>query len=185
MKKMGTFKSSFSVILLAAVLSFAVLNVGSVSADHIAIVDLQPEWSIGGVDTDYTMQVCNQVGSHHIDEVRVIKNPAYSTFACEDKIADGWTTIKISPWYDSDLGMTEMCWYYTLDPSNNIPDGACETFGFSATVPEEGCELEWKIETRDEHATGSGNYNTWSDTTSVDSIPPELSKEIIGPQSGI
>ncbi|MEA3344012.1 MAG: hypothetical protein U9Q92_07675, partial [archaeon] len=162
---------------------FICLCSGSVFASHNSSAELQPEWSSSGQNTEYAVTVMNSLGSDPIDEVRIFRALNYTNFDCKNKT--GWELLEDITWYDPDLGgFTKMCWYYTLNSSNNIPAGGDEVFEFSATVPLSGCNHKWKFETRDEESSGSGDWRMIFANTSVDDDAPNVTKTINGAQSG-
>ncbi len=164
--------SVFTVLLFALSLSAV-----PVLATHTSLAELQPEWSVPGVTNDYDVEISN-TGGDSIDEVRIMQNPLYTGFDCDEK-AD-WTLIFVENFPDSELGIIDMCWYFT-DDTHAIPDGESETFYFEATAPEEDpkeCLLTWKFETRDIEDFWRFIY----DTTSIDSEAPETTKTLGTPK---
>lgn len=168
-------------LLLICLLSLAV----SAFAAHNPNSALAPAWSAGSSNIDYTVTLSTVIGDDPVDEIRIIKSIGYTDFSCEDKSADGWHLIYVPVWYDGDIGgTTEMCWYYTTVPANNIPGGGSETFDFSATVPaDEGCNFKWKFETRDEESSTEGDWETTYAFTNIDSKEPTIEKTMSGGQT--
>ena len=109
--KRAVLKSSVIILGLIA-LSAIIVYAGVVIANtHTAELDLDPEWSAAGQNTEYDMNLHNN-GPDSIDEIRIFKNPEYSNFNCEE-VAD-WTLVEIVNFPDTPFGEpTDMCWYYT------------------------------------------------------------------------
>ncbi len=167
-------------LLFLCLLTLAV----SASAAHTPTAELEPEWSQGNATVNYTVTMSSLAGDDDIDEVRIIKSPGYTNFICEAKA--GWHLIHVDPWFDPEFPgeLTELCWYYTTDPSNNIPGGGSEEFEFSATVPpDEGCNFKWKFETRDEESSTYGEWEITYDYTNIDSTEPIVEKTMAGGQT--
>ncbi len=171
--------------LLLGLLVLFVLSATPALAAHTSNGTLVPEWSPAGELVNYNVTICNEPDggdpNDPIDEVRIIKNPLYTTFSCEEK--PNWTRIFVSPWYEPGVGgMTEMCWYFTLNETYNIEEGGCEDFFFSATTPDlENCDLPWKFETRDQESETQGDWQAIFVSTGIDDTPPELVKTLTSP----
>ena len=174
--------------LLTFVLVFAF---GFVVADdygttaHVSTAVLEPEFTMPSVTNNYNVTICNEPGSDSLDEVRIIRNAEYTNLNCDDLSGDGWYLQFVSPWSEPQVGGdTEMCWYYTLNPANNIMAGDCRVFYFDATAPSEDpqeCYLPWKFETRDQATDEGGAWNSIFDSTNIDSEAPETLQTILGP----
>lgn len=175
--KRAILKFSFFVLSAILLVSVIIFASGVLAATHISTVELQPEWSTPGVTNDYEAEICNTDGDS-IDEVRIMQNPLYTDFDCDQK--SDWTLIEVSDFPDPELGIIDICWYFT-DDDNSIPEGDCETFEFEATAPDEDpveCLLDWKFETRDDEDFWMWIY----DTTSIDSEPPVTTKTLGEPK---
>ncbi|RLG14552.1 MAG: hypothetical protein DRN66_01650, partial [Candidatus Nanohalarchaeota archaeon] len=161
---------------LSAVFLTAILVLASVGfATHTSTADLEPEWSAAGQSMDYTVTFYNNASSTHaIGEVRIYRNDNYTNFTCNQKL--GWILSEPAP---------GICNYYGYPQGvNTIPVGGSEYFTFSATTPQNGCNWTWQFETRDITFPNQGSIQYLNDTTSVDDLAPNITKEIIGPQSG-
>ena len=144
-----------------------------VYATHTSSAELQPEWSPAGQDVDYTVTICNNpTSTHSVDEVRIYMNEnyTYNIPPCDEK--EGWELNWIN--------VKKACHYIAYNSSYYITPGGCDSFNFTARTPDYGCEWSWKFESRDVTDTWRSIY----DTTSVDDLPPEINKEITGPQAG-
>ncbi|MFH1500433.1 MAG: hypothetical protein ABIE22_00625, partial [archaeon] len=168
----------FALVLIGVYASSVIgqedVDVGILSHDSHA--ELQPEWSVPSVTNDYTVEIFNDDGDS-IDEVRIMQNNLYTGFVCDVK-AD-WTLVFVPNFPDPELGIIDMCWYFT-DDAHAIPDGDSEIFTFEATAPSEDpeeCFLKWKFETRDINDF----WHTIYDTTNIDSEAPETTKTLGNP----
>jgi hypothetical protein len=168
----ATFLGVFSLLIVAGLV---------LANTHVSTVELQPEWSVPDATNNYDVEICNtntDPDGDAIDEIRIMQNPNYENLTCKTK-AD-WTLIPVSDFPDPELGLVDICWYFT-DDAHAIPEDECRTFEFDADAPKEDpgeCFLTWKFETRD-----IADYWMWIyDTTNIDSEPPVTTKSFIGPQ---
>jgi len=169
--KDGIFKGRLSIVLILTCLIVLMAYAMSSTLMHTSTADLQPEWSPANQDVDYTVTI-NNTGGDTIDEVRIYQNPQYVNFDCKNKT--GWRLVFVD---DFEPGI-DLCWYF--DEPDTIPAGESDDFEFSAKTPAEGCEWEWKFETRDVNKMWQFIY----DNTSVDDLAPNITKTVTGPQSG-
>ncbi len=173
----GRVKKSLSFV---SVVFFVVLCMCSalVFAEHDSSAELQPEWSSAGQTMDYTVTFYNNVTSpDDIGEVRIYKNENYENFVCEPE--SGWSLNYIN------TSIFEAC-LYVRSPDIIVPGGS-ETFEFSAMTsvdPIDTCSLVWQFETRDVTWPYQGAIKYLSDTTSIDSKPPNITKTVGVPQFG-
>jgi len=145
-----------------------------VSADtHTSSADLQPEWSPAGQNVDYTVTITNY-GPDAVDEVRIYRNMQYTNFQCDEK--PGWEYNFIVA--------KQACQYVAENSSYYITAGNNDSFTFSATTPDSGCEWVWEFESRDVTYPATGWIQFLNDTTSVDDLAPNITKTVTGPQSG-
>src|SRR4030042_5617190 len=175
MKKMGTFKSSFSVILLAAVLSFAVLNVGAVSAAHTATITISPDVAnCDQLGNTFTLNVTNDGSSiDDLLQVEIYRAPVGITnFVC-GPAPTGWTLFSF----------TDRCIYVTeLNSPDKIAPGASRDLNFSATMNATACASEFIVVTVDDKIP-TGDRNTVPVQVKIDCTPPETSKIYGDPHS--
>ncbi|MCJ7816565.1 MAG: hypothetical protein MUP55_01785, partial [Candidatus Aenigmarchaeota archaeon] len=73
MKKglVGLAKYSILVLAFAAIISFAALNMGGVSAVHTSTVAISPKWVDTGTEYTFTVTVTHDTGPDNIREVRI------------------------------------------------------------------------------------------------------------------
>jgi len=162
-------------LIFGMILIGMIICSGTVFADHNSNASLEPEWSPAGQNVDYTVTFCNDGSSiDAIGEVRIYRNISYTNFVCDDK--PGWGKYFITE--------KQACQYVASNEAYYIQPGECENFTFSATTPQEGCEWLWNFETRDETFPQQGSINYLSDTTSVDDLPPSITKTIGEPNDG-
>src|SRR4030042_5461788 len=175
MKKMGTFKSSFSVILLSSVLSFAVLNVGSVSAEHEATITISPD--ITNCDTlgnTFTVNVSNNGGSlDDILQVEIYKAPAGITnFVCGPAPQPGWTLFSFT---DRCIYVTELVSPDKIAPSENL------NFTFDAIMSSDTCASEFRVVSVDD-AFPQGDRDTNLIDVEIDCTFPVIVKDVGTPK---
>ena len=165
---------NFSFIVAIGLIFSIFLSSGVSFATHTSSVELQPEWSPAGENVEYSVNICNDVGStHDIDEIRIYKSDGYSNLQCEGKA--GWELDTVS---------TKDACQYVASSLNSIAPGSCETFHFSATTPDSGCEWVWWFETRDQTEPQPGSIVYVNDTTSVDDLAPSITKTLEGETYG-
>jgi len=163
-----------TVILISSLILFSI----PVLAIHTSTAELQPEWSASGQTMEYTVTFYNNASSQDdIGEVRIYQNDNYEEFECDEKT--GWILSEPAP---------GICNYYGYPRGTvKIIAGQSEFFTFSAKTsvdPTDTCQLIWQFETRDLTFPNTGSINYLNDTTSIDSDPPEITKDVIGPQVG-
>jgi len=176
----GIAKISLIVFALVLVGFFVLKYVLPVHAVHTSTASLEPEWSPANQIVNYTVTFC-KISGDTINEVRIYKNydgsVYYTNFQCYEKA--GWELLYI--------GSYPACFYVanSSSPDYNPLDvnGECQNFTFSARTPPSGqqyCNLRWQFETRDVNYEWKYLY----DSTSVDDVPPEITKTIRGAQWG-
>jgi len=183
--RMDSFKffrsGSIKIFMLILTLVFTVASVSyPVYATHTSTASLEPEWSPANSQVDYTVTFCKITGDT-VNEVRIYKNydgsVYYTNFQCDEK--PGWELLYIGSYPACFYVANSSSPYY--DPLDD--DNECENFTFSAHTPPSGpqyCDLAWRFETRDVNEQWKFLY----DNTSVDDVEPEITKTIIGAQSG-
>jgi len=171
----GAISIGLMILALAFVVASVSFTVPVFANTHTATATLEPEWSPANEHVDYSVEFCKITGDV-VNEVRIYKNYDgtiyYTNFECADK--PGWEKLYINTYpacfYIADKDSP----YY--DPLNE--DGECETFYFSAHTPAEGCDFEWKFETRDDKDYWQYEF----DKTSVDDIEPMIIKTLGEPK---
>ena len=157
-KPMGGINMYKKLMLLSLAIAIAI---GAAFAVHETGVSLTPEISEMNATVDYEINVCND-GDTMINEVRIFENTRYEDFACQP--VSGWGDVMITGYPDEEEGSVDFCWYFTGEDDAMLP-GECKMFRFSARTPEEGCDFEWRVDTRNLDGSGKGSIVTLYDTT--------------------
>ncbi|MEM7816261.1 MAG: hypothetical protein QXN71_04020, partial [Candidatus Aenigmatarchaeota archaeon] len=172
----GLAKYSVLILSLVAIASFAVLNLGAVSAEHTATITITPDVAnCDQLGNTFTVNVKNNEGSGNpILQVEIYKAlQGLSDFEC-GPAPTGWNYL---PWPGEDR-----CIYVTgLNSPYKIAPGANLNFTFNAVMSSESCQSKFIVVTVDD-AYPQGDRDTNEVIVKIDCTPPIITKSVGSPK---